>query len=129
MHVSLQNYTTFRILLHQWGKKKKRKKKGSMFSFSFWVKSFLFIIFFSTFKLNVSYRRNCEFKVEDSERDLSAQFIDMDEQYFTPTMAKYQQEYTSKPRPVSMFSPRMVHISYCLKFLYQKKKLIATLLS
>ncbi|GAA5812067.1 hypothetical protein MFLAVUS_005516 [Mucor flavus] len=60
-----------------------------------------------TFKLNVSYRRNCEFKVEDSERDLSAQFIDMDEQYFTPTMAKYQQEYTSKPRPVSMFSPRM----------------------
>jgi hypothetical protein len=26
------------------------------------------------------------------ERDLSARFIDMDEHYFTPTMAKYQQE-------------------------------------
>ncbi|KAI8075403.1 autophagy-related protein 13-domain-containing protein [Gilbertella persicaria] len=44
-----------------------------------------------TFKLNVTYRRNCDFRVEDTERDLSAQFIDMDEQFFTPTMAKYQQ--------------------------------------
>jgi hypothetical protein len=26
------------------------------------------------------------------ERDLSARFIDMDEHYFTPTMAKYQHE-------------------------------------
>lgn len=62
------------------------------------------MFYFSTFKLNVTYRRNCDFKVEDSERDLSAQFIDMDEQFFTPTMAKYQQEY-AKPRPVSMYSP------------------------
>ncbi|KAI8645677.1 autophagy-related protein 13-domain-containing protein [Parasitella parasitica] len=45
-----------------------------------------------TFKLNVKYRRNCDFRIEDSERDLSAQFIDMDEQFFTPTMAKYQQQ-------------------------------------
>ncbi|EPB89041.1 hypothetical protein HMPREF1544_04164 [Mucor circinelloides 1006PhL] len=45
-----------------------------------------------TFKLNVNYRRNCDFRIEDSERDLSAQFIDMDEQFFTPTMAKYQQQ-------------------------------------
>ncbi|KAF1803452.1 hypothetical protein FB192DRAFT_1279402 [Mucor lusitanicus] len=45
-----------------------------------------------TFKLNVQYRRNCDFRIEDAERDLSAQFIDMDEQFFTPTMAKYQQQ-------------------------------------
>ncbi|KAG2209257.1 hypothetical protein INT47_005549, partial [Mucor saturninus] len=57
-----------------------------------------------TFGLNVTYRRNCDFKVEDAERDLSAQFIDMDEQFFTPTMAKYQQEF-ARPRPVSMYSP------------------------
>ncbi|KAG1463566.1 hypothetical protein G6F56_005252 [Rhizopus delemar] len=35
--------------------------------------------------LSVTYRRNCDFKVEDRERDLSAQFIDMDEHYFTPS--------------------------------------------
>ncbi|KAG0952632.1 hypothetical protein G6F29_001125 [Rhizopus arrhizus] len=50
-----------------------------------------------TFNLAVTYRRNCDFKVEDRERDLSAQFIDMDEQFFTPTMTKYQEEY-AKPR-------------------------------
>lgn len=49
-------------------------------------------IYYRTFKLSVNYRRNCDFRIEDSERDLSAQFIDMDEQFFTPTMAKYQQQ-------------------------------------
>ncbi|KAI9289658.1 autophagy-related protein 13-domain-containing protein [Umbelopsis sp. AD052] len=44
------------------------------------------------FNLKVEYRRNCDFQVDDMERDLSARFIDMDEHYFTPTMAKYQQE-------------------------------------
>ncbi|KAI7906082.1 autophagy-related protein 13-domain-containing protein [Cokeromyces recurvatus] len=44
------------------------------------------------FKLHVNYRRNCDFRIEDTERDLSAQFIDMDEQFFTPTMLKYKQE-------------------------------------
>lgn len=63
------------------------------------------MMLFSSFKLNVTYRRNCDFRVEDSERDLSAQFIDMDEHFFTPTMAKYQQEYT-RPRPVSSYTPR-----------------------
>lgn len=69
--------------------------------------------FIRTFKLTASYRRNCDFKVEDAERDLSAQFIDMDEQFFTPTMIKYQQQQQeeryrksgnkSSTRPVSMF--------------------------
>lgn len=61
--------------------------------------------FISTFKLNVTYRRNCDFRVEDSERDLSAQFIDMDEHFFTPTMAKYQQQEYTRPRPVSAYTP------------------------
>ncbi|KAG1464155.1 hypothetical protein G6F46_005360 [Rhizopus delemar] len=54
-----------------------------------------------TFNLSVTYRRNCAFKVEDRERDLSAQFIDMDEQFFTPTMTKYQH---TKSRPTSQSS-------------------------
>ncbi|KAI8368462.1 autophagy-related protein 13-domain-containing protein [Blakeslea trispora] len=45
-----------------------------------------------TFQLNVSYRRNCDFRVEDTERDLSAQFIDMDEKFFIPTITKYNQQ-------------------------------------
>lgn len=60
-------------------------------------------IYCRTFNLTVIYRRNCDFKVEDRERDLSAQFIDMDEQFFTPTMTKYQEEY-SKARPTSLYS-------------------------
>lgn len=48
--------------------------------------------FCSRFNLKVEYRQNCDFQVDDMERDLSARFIDMDEHYFTPTMAKYQQE-------------------------------------
>lgn len=60
-------------------------------------------VYCRTFNLTVIYRRNCDFKVEDRERDLSAQFIDMDEQFFTPTMTKYQEEY-SKARPTSLYS-------------------------
>ena len=51
-----------------------------------------FLSFRSHFNLKVEYRQNCDFQVDDMERDLSARFIDMDEHYFTPTMAKYQQE-------------------------------------
>ncbi|KAG0186158.1 autophagy protein 13 [Apophysomyces sp. BC1034] len=60
-----------------------------------------------TFKLHVRFRRNCNFQLEDCERDLSARFIDMDEHYFTPTMAKYRQEQDPQPqqkrRPYSMY--------------------------
>ncbi|KAI9304061.1 autophagy-related protein 13-domain-containing protein [Cunninghamella echinulata] len=61
-----------------------------------------------TFKLQVNYRRNCDFKVEDSECDISARFVDMDEHYFTPTITKYQQEYNIKNRPASMYDTRSV---------------------
>ncbi|KAI8093847.1 autophagy-related protein 13-domain-containing protein [Halteromyces radiatus] len=61
-----------------------------------------------TFKLQVNYRRNCDFKIEDSERDISDRFVDMDEQFFTPTIEKYQQGYhtPSRPRPLSMHDSR-----------------------
>ncbi|KAI9488025.1 autophagy-related protein 13-domain-containing protein [Zychaea mexicana] len=45
-----------------------------------------------TFKLHVEYRKNCDFRLEDSERDLSARMIDMDEHFFTPTMVQHRQE-------------------------------------
>ncbi|KAI8138958.1 autophagy-related protein 13-domain-containing protein [Fennellomyces sp. T-0311] len=53
-----------------------------------------------TFKLRVEYRKNSDFRVEDSERDLSARMIDMDEDFFTPTMVKHRQEQ----RPRSVYS-------------------------
>ncbi|KAI9266493.1 autophagy-related protein 13-domain-containing protein [Phascolomyces articulosus] len=53
-----------------------------------------------TFKLHVEYRKNCDFRAEDSERDLSARMIDMDEHFFTPTMVQHRQEQ----RPRSVYS-------------------------
>ncbi|RHZ81065.1 hypothetical protein Glove_124g25 [Diversispora epigaea] len=43
--------------------------------------------------LKVLYRTNCEFHVDEPETLLSSKFIfDMDENYFTPTMARYYQQ-------------------------------------
>ena len=53
-----------------------------------------------TFKLQVEYRKNSDFRVEECERDLSARMIDMDEHFFTPTMVKHRQEQ----RPRSVYS-------------------------
>ncbi|RUO96445.1 hypothetical protein BC936DRAFT_142030, partial [Jimgerdemannia flammicorona] len=38
------------------------------------------------FSLTVIYRINCNFQVDDSERDLSYRLLDMEEDYFVPTM-------------------------------------------
>ncbi|KAI7856787.1 autophagy-related protein 13-domain-containing protein [Circinella umbellata] len=54
-----------------------------------------------TFKLHVEYRKNCDFQAEDSERDLSARMIDMDEHFFTPTMVQHRQE--QRPRSVHSY--------------------------
>ncbi|KAI8337706.1 autophagy-related protein 13-domain-containing protein [Chlamydoabsidia padenii] len=62
-----------------------------------------------TFKLQVNYRRNCDFKVDEYEKDIGARFVDMDEQFFTPTIARYQQNYRETPtrqRPSSMYDSR-----------------------
>ncbi|CDH52478.1 autophagy protein [Lichtheimia corymbifera JMRC:FSU:9682] len=65
------------------------------------------------FKLQVQYRKNCDFRVEDSERDLSARMMDLHEQFFTPTMDKHRQE--QRPRSAVFYdeqeeaSQRAVH--------------------
>lgn len=46
----------------------------------------------SSFKLQVEYRSVCDFCVEDSERDLSARMIGIDEHFFTPTVERHRQE-------------------------------------
>jgi len=40
-----------------------------------------------SFSIEVSYRTNCEFRVDDSEALLSSHFIGMDEQFFKPSLA------------------------------------------
>ncbi|KAF9419305.1 autophagy protein 13 [Podila epigama] len=44
------------------------------------------------FSLKVTYRSNCDFHVDESEAVLSSRFIDMDENYFTPTIVTHSQE-------------------------------------
>ncbi|KAI9263756.1 autophagy-related protein 13-domain-containing protein [Sporodiniella umbellata] len=76
-----------------------------------------------TFNLSVTYRRNCDFKVEDRERDLSAKFLDMDEQFFTPTVRKYEEEY-SKARPTTpkeSTSKESISSSKAPRDIYQNK--------
>ncbi|KAF9923944.1 autophagy protein 13 [Linnemannia zychae] len=50
------------------------------------------------FSLKVTYRSNCEFQVDESEAVLSSRFIDMDENYFTPTIVTHSQEYSAPIR-------------------------------
>ena len=40
------------------------------------------------FSIQVSYRTNCEFRVDDSEALLSSHFMGMDEQFFKPSLAR-----------------------------------------
>ncbi|KAG9301786.1 hypothetical protein G9A89_003333 [Geosiphon pyriformis] len=48
---------------------------------------------FGVFTLNVIFRKNCDFHIDDnSEAVLSSKFEEMDENYFTPTMARFYQE-------------------------------------
>ncbi|KAF9541816.1 autophagy protein 13 [Mortierella hygrophila] len=44
------------------------------------------------FSLKVTYRSNCEFQVDESETMQRSRFIDMDENYFTPTIVAHSQE-------------------------------------
>ncbi|KAF9401908.1 autophagy protein 13 [Mortierella sp. AD011] len=54
----------------------------------------------SAFLLKVTYRSNCDFHVDESEAVFSSRFIDMDENYFTPTIVTHSQESeTSMKRP------------------------------
>lgn len=54
----------------------------------------------------MQYRKNCDFRVEDSERDLSARMMDLHEQFFTPTMDKHRQE--QRPRSAVFYDEQEV---------------------
>ncbi|KAG0342077.1 autophagy protein 13 [Podila horticola] len=56
------------------------------------------------FSLKVTYRSNCDFHVDESEAVLSSRFIDMDENYFTPTIVTHSQE-SVKSRRQSIDNP------------------------
>ncbi|KAF9935602.1 autophagy protein 13, partial [Modicella reniformis] len=55
-----------------------------------------------SFSLKVTYRSNCEFHVDESEALLSSKFIDMDENYFTPTIVTHSQESMKSTNRPSM---------------------------
>jgi len=40
--------------------------------------------------INVSYRKHCDFRVDDSEELLSSHFINLDERYFQPSLNSHQ---------------------------------------
>lgn len=44
------------------------------------------------FSLKVTYRSNCDFHVDESEAVLSSRFIDMDENYFPPTVKSQRRQ-------------------------------------
>ncbi|KAF9969497.1 autophagy protein 13 [Actinomortierella ambigua] len=48
-----------------------------------------------SFSLNVTYRSNVDFHVDESETLLSSRFIDMDENYFKPTVAAHSHSQES----------------------------------
>ncbi|KAG0198322.1 autophagy protein 13 [Mortierella sp. GBA30] len=54
------------------------------------------------FSLKVTYRSNCGFHVDESEAVLSSRFIDMDENYFTPTIVTHSQESVRSMRRPSI---------------------------
>jgi len=49
-------------------------------------------LFGSTYTLDVDYRTDVDFNVEDMESVLSEKFVDMDEDWFTPTVARHRME-------------------------------------
>ncbi|RUS21062.1 autophagy-related protein 13-domain-containing protein [Endogone sp. FLAS-F59071] len=50
------------------------------------------------FALQVAYRQNCDFYVDDSEHHLSSQFIDMDNNSSKPAMVEHRKELSSVER-------------------------------
>lgn len=60
-------------------------------------------LFGSTYELGVEYRPNTDFDVEDMESVLSERFVDMDEDWFTPTVARHRLE--AEARVAALTSP------------------------
>ncbi|KAK3839436.1 MAG: autophagy-related protein 13-domain-containing protein [Linnemannia elongata] len=57
------------------------------------------------FSLKVTYRSNCEFQVDESEAMLTSRFMDMDENYFTPTIVAHSQESSAPTRRPQSSTP------------------------
>ena len=47
--------------------------------------------------INVSFRQQCDFKVDDSEAALSSQFLNFDERYFQPSLSSHQRIASQPP--------------------------------
>ncbi|CAK9786582.1 hypothetical protein CC85DRAFT_283201 [Cutaneotrichosporon oleaginosum] len=62
-------------------------------------------LFGSTYELGVEYRPNADFDVEDMESVLSERFVDMEEDWFTPTVARHRLEAEARAAGVPPSSP------------------------
>jgi autophagy-related protein 13 len=54
-------------------------------------------LFGTTYSMSVDYRTDVDFTVEDMESVLSEKFVDMDEDWFKPTVARHRMEDEAKP--------------------------------
>ncbi|GMK54442.1 hypothetical protein CspeluHIS016_0110280 [Cutaneotrichosporon spelunceum] len=61
-------------------------------------------LFGSMYELGVEYRPNMDFDVEDMESVLSERFVDMDEDWFTPTVARHRLEAEARAAGTSPYS-------------------------
>ena len=52
------------------------------------------------FTIRVTYRSNCDFRIDDSETLLSSQFIGMDEQFFEPSLGRKDTEIRKGRDPI-----------------------------
>ncbi|KAI9714168.1 MAG: hypothetical protein M1812_006496 [Candelaria pacifica] len=60
------------------------------------------------FSIQVSYRTNCDFRVDDSEALLSSHFMGMDEHFFTPSLGRnddHQPAYLTRGKEVGSLPP------------------------
>lgn len=53
-------------------------------------------LFGTTYAISVDYRTDVDFTIEDMESVLSEKFVDMDEDWFTPTVARHRVEDEAK---------------------------------
>ena len=53
------------------------------------------------FSIRVTYRSNCDFRIDDSEALLSSQFMGMDEQFFEPSLGRKDTEHRKGRDPTT----------------------------
>lgn len=62
-------------------------------------------LFGNEYKLSVDYRPEIDFQVDDLESVLSEKLVDMEEDWFTPTMARHRMDGISAPASASSSNP------------------------